>query len=314
MLTLKPFDWRRLTAQSAIAYRLDDDGAIRVRGSNEDTPPFVAARVKSGGGYVSMSLDALGLQWLRAADGDGWLLRSSGVPSTMARVNRQWAQLVRQETGDDFDERLILVTIAVESGGAAPDEEGHVKAPRTEIGYPRRTGERDFGDFERDAEDWRLHGGRHSSHGLMQTLIATAHAARPDLFRDLDPSLYRTALWLPDVSIACGIAYASNFGAAIADDPVRFRVKYGSGGIRPSSSTVWGVDLYDDSVMARFVSRWNDDACLRAGACAAPSFALPVVAATKSAAWIFAAFSAFAVVVTAALITAEKTQHGGARS
>jgi hypothetical protein len=308
-LTLKAFDWRKLTAESAIEYALDDAGVIRVRGQG-DAPPFETVRVRSGRVFVDMTIDELGLAWKQAPGGDGWILRTVGAPSTVSHVDGLWGALVRESADPAFDERLVLVTIAAEAGGIAPDEEGFVKAPRTEVGYPRRTGEHDPGDFDRDAVDFFASGGAHSSHGLMQTLISTARAARPDLFANVDPSRSRMVLWSPANSIACGVAHASSFAAAIKTDPVQFRVKYGSGGIRAVSTNAWGVDLYDESVMARFIALWNDDACVRAFDCTAPPMPAPSPSPAPqrqpaTGAWVFASFALFTLSAVAAYASSQ---------
>lgn len=266
MLTLIPFPWRRLTARSHMEHRLDEQGELVLRGASDTEPPFSSATVRDGaGGFVKRSLAQLGYVWTRATSGEGWTLRSSGDPITVARTSTLWSDLVRAITEPlGLDERIVLITIACESFGAVPDAKGLVYAPRTENGYPRRTGEHDPGDPARDAEDWRLSGGMHSSHGLMQTLIATAVAARPDLFAGRDPKQYRKVLWIPANSIACGVAHLKHFSPEVLADPLAVRFAYGAGSVRPAEN-VWGAFLYDELVPLMWVSFWNDDASVRAG-------------------------------------------------
>jgi hypothetical protein len=303
MLTIDPFAWRRLTPKGAVEYRLREDGFLALRG--EAAPPFVVAPKvrRADGGFGPASLEALGFVWVAADDGDGWLLRTHGAPSTMDRTLAHWAPLVR-ELADPLglDERLALVTIACESGGPAPDGDGLVKAPRTEKGYPRRAGERDPGDLARDAEDWAASRGMHSSHGLLQTLIGTAYGARPDLFQGVAPADFRKVLWRPANSLACALAYAQSFPAAHLADPLAFRVHYGSGRIAPADN-LWGAVVYDDRVPLDFLARWNDGACIAAGTCASPAPAPPPEPAPRAstAAWLVTAFSLFALSTFAAL-------------
>jgi hypothetical protein len=277
MFTLPSFDWRRLTQESALEHRLDADGVLRLRARRApDKAPFDALVVRDlRGGFAPALLPTIGLVWFPCPDGDGWMLRTTGPVVTMDRAERVWGDLARAMANPfGIDERLVLTSIACESGAPWPDEDGFVKAPRTEVGYPRRTGEGDPGDFERDGEDWRnyvlaLRHGRpartHSSHGLMQTLIATAYAVRTNLFAHVDPRFYRAVLWHPQNAISCGVGYLATFPAGELLDPLAARLRYGAGGIRPAKNR-WGALLYDEIVPAKFVAFWNDAASLRASA------------------------------------------------
>jgi hypothetical protein len=291
---MKAFDWRRLTDASAVAYRLDESGRIYLLG-DASSAPFDTARVRDGrGGFVDAPLASIGVEWTPSG-GEGWELRTPGDPTTMAHVSARWGELVGEIAGAaGVDPRFVLTTIACEAGNPEPDADGFVKAPRTERGYPNRTGEGDAGDENRDAEDWSASGGQHSSHGLMQTLVGTAAAARPDLFAGVDPSRYREVLWLPENSIAAGVAYLAHFDAGVLADPVALRFAYGAGSVRPSSSNRWGAVLYDEIVPLKFIAFWNDLACVLAGECAALA-PRPSPAATRERLWLTLGLSLLAM-------------------
>ena len=309
---MTPFDWRRLTDASSVAYRLEESGRIDVF-SDTGAAPFDTARVRDGhGGFVDASLDSIGVVWTTTAD-QSWELRTPGEPSTMAHISARWGELVNQIAGAaGVDPRFVLTTIACEAGNTAPDANGFVKAPRTEKGYPNRSGEGDPGDEDRDAQDWTANGGQHSSHGLMQTLIGTAVAARPDLFGGVDPSQYREVLWRPENSIAAGVAYMAHFDASLLADPVALRFAYGAGSVRPTSSNRWGAVLYDEIVPLRFIAFWNDLACVQAGECAsvAPSSPpLPNVAASRERMWLALGLSLLAMSAAASVAAALYTKR-----
>jgi len=271
-MAMTAFDWRRLTSSGAVAYRLDESGRIDLL-SDTSSPPFDTATVRDGsGGFVDRPLSSIGVVWAPSGD-QSWELRTPGSPSTMTSISARWGDLVNELAGAaGVDPRFVLTTIACESVNATPDAGGFVKAPRTEKGYPGRSGEGDAGDEDRDAQDWSSSGGQHSSHGLMQTLIGTAVGARPDLFAGVAPAQYREVLWRPENSIAAGVAYLAHFDASLLADPVALRFAYGAGSVRPTSSNRWGAVLYDEIVPLRFIAFWNDLACVLAGQCvAAPS-------------------------------------------
>jgi hypothetical protein len=304
--------WRRLRPECVFEHRLDSSGFLLLRGAGgaSSSPPFTTMRkARNGrGGFGPASLESRGFGWQRA--GDGWALRSKhkGAAALLSRARSLYgAPAEKHATVAGLDPRFVLVTIACESGARAPDAEGLVKAPRTERGYPRRTGESDPGDFDRDLEDWEKARGRHSSHGLMQTLISTAIAVRPDLFANVDPSRYRTVLWSPSNSIACGVAAMRGLLARWPDaqnDPLAMRVVYASGGLHKDVASPWGVVLFDELIPVSFAAAWNDLACVLGSAdCpalpATGALAAPAKAPSK-ATWIAVAFSAFAVSVASA--------------
>jgi hypothetical protein len=300
------FDWKKLTPASELAHRVDDAGRLLLRGDDATTAPFETARVRDGrGGFVTRSVASLGFTWTRAESDDGWTLRTAGTPTTMTSVAGFWGHMVRDACAPlGLDAQLVLMTIACEAGAVRPDRKGLVKAPRTENGYPQRAGERDPGDFARDAKDWRASRGAHSSHGLLQTLIATATAARPDLFKDTSPSKYRTVLWSPANSIACGVAHIAGFPDRVLRDPLALRVHYASGSVRAPATTPnrWGAVLYDELVAMYGVAFWNDAAALAAHA-PAPTHARDETVARApdhSIAWAFATLSLFALSIAAA--------------
>ena len=181
-------------------------------------------------------------------------------------------------------------------------------------GLPERSGEGDPGDEDRDAQDWTASGGQHSSHGLLQTLIGTAVAARPDLFAGVDPAKYREVLWRPENSIAAGVAYMAHFDASVLADPVALRFAYGAGSVRPSSSNRWGAVLYDEIVPLRFIAFWNDLACVLAGQCVAAPPPNPTPApASRERMWLTLGLSLLAVSAAASaaavLYTKRMEQH-----
>ena len=58
---MAPFDWRRLTDASSVAYRLEESGRIDVF-SDTGAAPFDAARVRDGsGGFREAPLDSIGV-------------------------------------------------------------------------------------------------------------------------------------------------------------------------------------------------------------------------------------------------------------
>lgn len=281
MFTLPSFDWRRLTPESALEHRLDGEGVLRLRSPGTVGRPFDTMSARDGrGGFAPAPIETRGLTWLPCQDGDGWILRTTGPIVTMLRAERTWGELARAMSAPfALDERLVLTSLACESGAPTPDDDGFVKAPRTEKGYPRRAGESDPGDFDRDGEDWRtfvtaLRQGRpattHSSHGLMQTLVSTAYAVRPLLFAGVDPRFYRAVLWHPHNAITCGVGYLAGFPASELGDPLAARIRYGAGSVRPTKNR-WGAVLYDEIVPAKFVAFWKDAAALRSSALEAAS-------------------------------------------
>jgi hypothetical protein len=302
---MQPFDWRRLTPLSAIEHRLDPGGTLLLRGPNPDEVPFASVHVRDGkGGFADRLVEDLGFVWSRAEDYDGWILRTAGQPRTMRNTVARWAWQVDEASANALvDARFLFVTIGCEVGDAAPDENGLVRAPRTEVGYPRRSGEGDHGDRARDAEDWASYtarGGRgitHSSHGIMQTLVSTAVCVRPDLFEDVDPMHYRDVLANPPNSIACGAAYSATFPEAVRTDPLAARFHYGAGSVRPSSQNRWGAVLFDELVPLTFVAFWNDLTCVRARDCALPPDRR--ADASMTVAWLFAAASCFVLAMAA---------------
>jgi hypothetical protein len=303
---MKPFGWRRLTPVSTLEHRLDSNGELVIRGVDPSEHPFSIVRVRDGkGGFVEKHIDALDFCWSMCADGDGWVLRTWGPPVTMAHTAARWLPDVTNASSDTLvDERFLLTTIASEVGDLAPDKSGLVRAPRTERGYPRRSGERDHGDGARDAEDWAAYiasgrrGTTHSSHGLMQTLISTAVGVRPKLFAEVAPESFRDVLAKPANAIACGAAYAATFPAEVRGDPLAARFQHGAGSVRPAHNR-WGAVLYDELVPLAFIAFWNDLACVRTGRCALAKVPQEKTDLSKTAAWLFAAFSCFILAIAA---------------
>lgn len=303
-MAMTAFDWRRLTSASTVAYRLGESGRIDLL-SDTSAPPFDTATVRDGsGGFVERPLASIGVVWVPAGD-QAWELRTPGDPSTMSGISARWGELVNEIAGAaGVDPRFVLTTIACESGHVAPDADGFVKAPRTEKGYPARTGEGDPGDEDRDAQDWSASGGQHSSHGLMQTLIGTAYGARPDLFAGVAPAQYREVLWRPANSIAAGVAYLAHFDASVLADPLALRFAYGAGSVRPTTANRWGAVLYDEVVPLRFLAFWNDLACVLAGQCVgAPATPTPAPApvASEDRAWLALGVSLLAMSAAASV-------------
>lgn len=262
---MEAFTWRRLTESASVEYALDTRGYLVVRGTTS-APPFTTIRARDGhGGFAERPIESLGFVWIHAG-GDAWALRTRGEPTTMAHVRARYGELAHEAaTARGVDERIVLVTIASEVGNAAPDADGYVKAPRTEPGYPGRTGEGDKGDAARDAEDWRLSRGAHSSHGVMQTLIRTAVGVRPDLFHNVAATALREVLWKPENAIACGVAYMASFPHDVQEDPLAVRVMYGAGSVRPTDANRWGAVIYDELVPLWALAFWNDLGCVIAG-------------------------------------------------
>jgi hypothetical protein len=317
MIALPPiqaFGWSKLTAQSAIEHRLDASGALLLRMGDLE-PPFMVARARDGkGGFGDVELARLGFTWQRV--GDGWALRSPRHAADLKRAVQFYGSLaLREAAAAQIDPRAVLVTMVCESGAPAPDAHGWVKKPRTEQGYPNRAGENDAGDFERDLEDWTKTGGLKSSHGLMQTLIGTAVSVRPDVFQGWEPKLYRTALWIPENSIKCGVGAMASLARKVPRvrvDPHALRIAYGAGlgGLAPHANR-WGVRVFDDLVPMHFVGVWNELACLTAGTCGElPSPAVPsseppaAVLAQPKSAWLAVGLASFALAATSAVALA----------
>jgi len=313
MITIEPFEWRKLTPLSTLEHRLDSNGNLLLREPDSKAVPFKTARVRDGaGGFIEKPLQALGFEWSRADDGDGWALRTTGDPITMSHAVARWTWLVAEESAELLvDERFLLTTIACEVGDVAPNEDGlrrHRLVLRLRHGLRL---EADRGDGERDAEDWAAfeakgkRGVTHSSHGLMQTLISTAVSARPDLFFGLDPANYRDVLADPARSIACGTAYAATFPREVRHDPLASRFQYGAGSVRPTSQNRWGAVLYDELVPLMFVAFWNDLAFLRADDWVVPvPSSKRAPAPSSTAEWLFASFSCLLLALAASFATA----------
>lgn len=293
------FGWRKLHTLSAIEHRLDASGFVLLRMGSSDPPFTTMTKVRTGkGGFHEASLESRGFAWSKV--GDGWALRARSI-APVQRAKAYYGEIAkRQGASAQIDPRFLLVTMACESMAPAPDKIGAVKAPRTEKGYPGRTGEGDIGDYDRDLLDWKASRGAHSSHGLMQTLIRTAVDVRPDLFEGTDPRLYRTILWSPELSIACGAAAIAKMLSAwpmAKGDPLAMRTIYASGGLHKDPSSRWGVVFYDELVPVSFLALWNELACIEAGSCAQLSKTAPARARSKTNtwAWLTLAFTSFAL-------------------
>jgi hypothetical protein len=298
---MTPFAWRRLTEQGTLEYRLDEAGRLVLRGTLT-APPFDTASVFDGRLSRLVPLAALGLVW-SAAGGDAWELRTTGEPITMSHVAARWGPLVRSiASAAGIDDRFVLVTLGAEAGNPTPDADGFVKAPRTERGYPQRSGESDHGDESRDAEDWKTSGGAHSSHGLMQTLIGTAVATRRDLFAGVEPSRFREVLWVPENSIAIGVKYMAHFSAVLQSDPIALRFAYGAGSVRlPKKPNRWGALLFDERVPLRFIAFWNDLSCVLRGECRAAALTVRNGQPPPKGVWIALGLSCLAISAAASV-------------
>ena len=205
-----------LAPHATLEHCVDASGTLLLRSpSLPETPPLATAAVRDGTGtLVRIPIGELGLDWTRAENGDGWMLRGAGPPLTMWNVVTRWGDLVLVESARaHVDERLLFATIACESGDLGWDERGDVQAPRLEPGYPRPAGDDDQGDFARDLEDWNAYlaqktksprAATHARHGLLGMRLSTAMAARPELFEGVEPAHYRTVLWRPDNALAAG--------------------------------------------------------------------------------------------------------------
>jgi hypothetical protein len=283
VLPLQPFVWRRLTPSARLDYCLDETGALLVRiadgGAEEPT-------------LTRAALLRLGFTSTQAANGNGWMVHSLGAPSVMQNVTTRWGDLAASsERVLGVDERVTLATIGAGVGDVAPDADNEVKAPRTRPGYPHRTGDTDPGDAARDREDWAASGGAHSVHGLMQTTLAQAVAARPDVFEKVSPDHYAAVLANPVASITCGATVFSQMSTEARADPLDAYTLYLLGGspVVVDPTAAWGVKLDDELALVRFVAMWNDGARLRAGehlaeqsARAATAMTTPARAATDT--------------------------------
>lgn len=274
MITLRAFPWARLSASSSVVHRVDESGRLVLRGVGS-AAPFTTFRVRDGkGGFQEADLGARGFEWT-AVGADAWELRTKGDPVTMGRTESLWSDLVRDASAEaGIDERIVLTMIGSETGSVGgPDAQGLVRAPRTEKGYPERTGESDPGDARRDALDWKQSGGMKSSHGLMQTLIGTAAHVRPDLFAGVPVARYREVLWQPAASIAAGVAaivaLVKQWDQSLSalGDPLAVRMIYAGSYATTTAANRWGVGpLYDELVPLLYVAFWNDDASVRRAA------------------------------------------------
>lgn len=253
MPKITAFDWTTLTPLSKIRHRVNEDGLIVVQ---DPTAPY-SVPFAVGREY----------EWEVKGIGEEWALRTTGAPSTMSRLETCFGGMtcaVSLITG--VDERALMTAIACESGPDHTQPSGRsLKSPRTELGYPGRTGEGDHGDEQRDEQDWLLHKGIHSSHGLMQTLIGTAVGCAPHLFAGCPISKYREVLWDPAKSIEAGARFMACFPAAHLADPVALRFHYASGGVYASPKTRWGARMYElggvpaeGPCILNWVAFWND--------------------------------------------------------
>jgi len=261
VLPLKPFGWRRVMPDARVDYCLDESGALLVRnvGGGADEPTLTSD---------GAALRSLGFASTRAANGNGWMVHSVGAPGVMRDVGLRWGYYVREASDAvGVDERVTLAAIGAGVGDAGPDRDNEVKAPRTRPGYPRRTGNADAGDVARDREDWTASRGAHSVHGLMQTTLAQAVGARPDLFEKVSPDHYGATLANPITSITCGVAVLAQLSAKAHADPIAAYVLYllGESPVVSDPAAPWGVKLDDERAVVRFLAMWNDDARLRAG-------------------------------------------------
>ncbi len=244
MLTIAPFGWRELTPVGRIEYCFQDE-RILLRGT-ATTPPI----------DVSHSLTPM--VWRLHCD-DAWELRTKGAPSTVTKLDNVFRDLVRSVSDDMLvDERILLVQSACEAAYSHGEPCGKdLKSPRTEKGYPARAGEYDHGDAARDILDWQRSRGAHSSHGICQLLIGTAHDVAPKLFDGIPVGEYRNVLWRPENSDRALAALALRYAPELRNDPLVVRFIFGAGDVY-SSSNKWGARLYDDSVALRWIAFWND--------------------------------------------------------
>lgn len=245
MRSVVPFDYKTLSPLAQVEHAVLESGRIALRKKDDASAfPYLPK-----GGMASV--------W--SSDG-GWILRTKGEPVTMRNVRAAFGELASEASErHHVDERIILVTIACESGPypMAPTER-NLRAPRTEPGYPDRAGDSDYGDEARDLIDWQKSKGMHSSHGVMQTLISTAWSCARELFRDASPEKYREVLWVPKNSIEAGTSFYGAFSKGVLADPVATRAKYGAGIVYPSAKNVFGVRLSAEASMTNWVAFWND--------------------------------------------------------
>ena len=252
MQTIACFDWRKLTGMSVIEHAFNGSQIlVRPAGVDQDVEPFELS--DWGSTYT----------WVKNDD-DFWVLRTTGAPTTMTKLSACFGEFASDAVG--IDERVVLTTIACESGPDHTHPSGRsLKSPRTELGYPSRTGERDPGDEARDEIDWNLTKGMKSSHGLMQTLIGTAHRSAPALFSGVPVSKFREVLWDPKNSIAAGTAFMRYFPGPHLSDPVALRFHYAAGGVYPAHDNRWGARMYEymgkpmeGPCILAWVAFWND--------------------------------------------------------
>lgn len=260
------FPFRVATSQGRILYRVNECGQIVVQGM---TPPFSPR---------------FGTVWQGATNGSEWVLRTPGDPLTMTRVKSQWGSLASSSSDRrSVDERVLLVSIACESGGLAI-------AARAEPGYPGYPGpfdQRKANDTDgaRDAQDIAdpKSKGKHASYGLCQLLLSTAKTVdtsppnAPHYLDDVPPEQWRDVLFDGAKNIDLAAKLYAGLGAKTGGlDPVAIRFQAGAGssstynGVKegssedsrraknPSLDQGWGAESYSDEIAERFIAFWND--------------------------------------------------------
>lgn len=234
---LNPFDFRKFSATSSREYKFDGKRIL----------------IKEPAFSVSNEV-AIPCYWTLSTD-SSWYLRTKGKPTTMTKLNDclgTLADQIGQELG--VDKRYFLVQSACEARFSSKSEYGKDPlSPRTEIGYPGRTGEDDTGDTTRDALD----DGTHCSFGLTQLLLATARQVAPEQFKGVSRPQHRYQLAYPSVAFTAFGRLIKTYPEDVQLDPMKTRVSLGAGGVYHGSGP-WGVRLYNESVILHWMAFWND--------------------------------------------------------
>lgn len=242
--TFEPFDYKRLTAIGQQQYRFD---GTRIIIRSENSEPFDVSSERGVPCY-----------WQQHSSSEhDWILRTKGKPSTITNLNTFLGTLMHEVASKEcIDFRTLLVQSACEAAHSYQTLYGKDPlSPRTENGYPDRSGENDKGDPFRDAMD----NGAHCSFGLTQLLLSTARSVRPDLFAGVKRDQHRYILGQPRNAFDCLAALIKTYKEPDRNDPLRLRVKLGAGGVYPKSGR-WGVVLYNESVILHWIAFWNDAA------------------------------------------------------
>lgn len=255
---LTAFDWRKLTPSSQIEHSFDGRD-IWLRESQFGRPLLLPALV------AAERAIPCAIEYDDSFSGAEcrMRLRTVGAPSTVSKLWSEFEPMIRDVSLDvGVDPRVLLVQAACEAAHSTTEPCGKdPRSPRTELGYPGRTGESDTGDYDRDSIDMASSYGMHSSHGLTQLLIGTGIAVRPDLFVGVPPRFYRDVFAVPRNAFEMLAALIVRARPETQLDPLALRAFFAAGGVY-ASGNAFGARAYNVSVFLHWLSFWGDAATI----------------------------------------------------